>query len=31
LRGAREMADKGGFTWMRDTVSSRELKPIFKG
>jgi 2-methylisocitrate lyase-like PEP mutase family enzyme len=31
LRGAREMADKGGFTWMRDTVASRELKPIFKG
>jgi 2-methylisocitrate lyase-like PEP mutase family enzyme len=31
LRGAREMADKGGFTWMRDTVPSRELKPIFKG
>src|SRR5499425_364983 len=31
LRGAREMADKGAFTWMRDTVSSRELKEIFKG
>jgi 2-methylisocitrate lyase-like PEP mutase family enzyme len=31
LRGAREMADKGGFTWMRDTVPSREIKPIFKG
>jgi len=30
LRGAREMADTGGFTWMRDTVPSRELKPIFK-
>jgi len=30
LRGAREMADKGAFTWMRETISSRELKPIFK-
>jgi 2-methylisocitrate lyase-like PEP mutase family enzyme len=31
LRGAREMADKGAFTWMRDTVPSRELKAVFKG
>jgi 2-methylisocitrate lyase-like PEP mutase family enzyme len=31
LRGAREMADRGGFTWMRDTVASRELKAVFKG
>jgi 2-methylisocitrate lyase-like PEP mutase family enzyme len=30
LRGAREMADKGGFTWMRDAVPSKELKAIFK-
>src|SRR5687768_325805 len=30
LKGAREMKDKGGFTWMRDTVSSREIKPIFR-
>ena len=30
LRGAREMKDKGGFTWMRDAISSREIKPIFK-
>jgi 2-methylisocitrate lyase-like PEP mutase family enzyme len=30
LKGAREMKDKGAFTWMRDTVSSRELKPIFR-
>ena len=30
LAGAREMKDKGGFTWMRDTVSSREIKPIFR-
>jgi 2-methylisocitrate lyase-like PEP mutase family enzyme len=30
LKGAREMKDKGGFTWMRETVSSREIKPIFR-
>ena len=30
LHGAREMADKGGFTWMPDAVSSKELKAIFK-
>jgi 2-methylisocitrate lyase-like PEP mutase family enzyme len=30
LKGAREMKDQGGFTWMRDTVSSREIKPIFR-
>jgi 2-methylisocitrate lyase-like PEP mutase family enzyme len=30
LKGAREMKDKGGFTWMRETVASRELKPIFR-
>jgi len=30
LRGAREMADKGGFTWMRDAVSSKELKAVFR-
>ena len=29
LRGAREMADHGGFTWMRETVPSRELKAVF--
>jgi 2-methylisocitrate lyase-like PEP mutase family enzyme len=31
LKGAREMKDKGGFTWVRDTVPSKELKTIFKG
>ena len=30
LRGAREMADHGRFTWMRETVPSRELKAVFK-
>jgi 2-methylisocitrate lyase-like PEP mutase family enzyme len=30
LRGAREMKDAGGFTWMREAVPSRELKDVFK-
>jgi 2-methylisocitrate lyase-like PEP mutase family enzyme len=30
LRGAREMRDKGGFTWVRDTVPSKDLKAVFK-
>jgi 2-methylisocitrate lyase-like PEP mutase family enzyme len=30
LRGAREMKDQGGFTWMRDAVPSKDLKAIFK-
>lgn len=30
LAGAREMKDKGGFTWVRDTVPSKELKAIFR-
>jgi 2-methylisocitrate lyase-like PEP mutase family enzyme len=30
LKGAREMADKGGFTWMRDTAPSKELKTVFR-
>lgn len=30
MRGAHEMADKGAFTWMRETVPSRELKAVFK-
>lgn len=30
LRGAREMRENGGFTWMRGAVSSREIKPIFQ-
>jgi 2-methylisocitrate lyase-like PEP mutase family enzyme len=30
LKGAREMKERGGFTWVRDTVPSRELKPIFQ-
>jgi 2-methylisocitrate lyase-like PEP mutase family enzyme len=31
LRGAREMKERGGFTWVRDTVPTRELKAIFGG
>jgi 2-methylisocitrate lyase-like PEP mutase family enzyme len=30
LRGAREMKEHGGFTWVRDTVPSRELRAIFR-
>lgn len=30
LRGAREMKEAGGFTWMRDTVPGRELKDVFQ-
>jgi len=29
LRGAREMKERGGFTWVRDAVAARELKDIF--
>lgn len=31
MKGAREMKDNGGFTWMRDTIATKDLKPIFKG
>jgi hypothetical protein len=24
------MAERGGFTWMRDTVPTRDLKAIFR-
>ena len=30
LEGAREMKDKGAFTWARKTVPSKELKAVFK-
>jgi 2-methylisocitrate lyase-like PEP mutase family enzyme len=30
LDGAREMRDKGTFTWVRRTVPSKELKTVFK-
>ncbi len=30
LKGAREMKDHGTFTWVRDTVPSKDLKAVFK-
>jgi 2-methylisocitrate lyase-like PEP mutase family enzyme len=30
LEGAREMADRGAFTWVRRTVPSKELKTVFR-
>jgi 2-methylisocitrate lyase-like PEP mutase family enzyme len=30
LKGAREMADRGSFTWIRETVPSKELKTVFR-
>ena len=30
LKGAREMKDAGGFTWVRDTVPTRDLKTVFR-
>lgn len=29
LKGAREMKDAGGFTWVRDTVPTKDLKTVF--
>ncbi len=31
MKGAREMKDQGGFTWMRDTLPTKDLKPVFGG
>ena len=31
LRGAREMKEQGGFTWVRDTVPTKELEAAFRG
>ena len=30
MKGAREMKDKGGFTWMRETMPTGELKKVFR-
>ncbi len=30
LEGAREMKDKGGFTWVKKTVPTKELKAVFE-
>ena len=29
MKGAREMREQGGFTWVRETLPSKELKAIF--
>jgi 2-methylisocitrate lyase-like PEP mutase family enzyme len=31
MKGAREMKDSGGFTWMRDTMATKDLKSAFRG
>ncbi len=31
MTGAREMREKGGFTWMRQTMASKDLKAAFRG
>jgi 2-methylisocitrate lyase-like PEP mutase family enzyme len=31
MKGAREMKEQGGFTWMRDTLPTSALKPVFRG
>src|SRR5438552_9537891 len=30
MTGAREMKEKGGFTWMRDTMPTKDLKAAFR-
>jgi 2-methylisocitrate lyase-like PEP mutase family enzyme len=30
MKGAREMKDKGGFTWVRDTMPTKDLKSVFR-
>ena len=31
LKGAREMKETGGFTWIRDILPTKELKAVFSG
>jgi 2-methylisocitrate lyase-like PEP mutase family enzyme len=31
LKGAREMKETGGFTWVRDILPTKELKAVFSG
>src|SRR5882672_7225547 len=31
MKGARDMKDKGSFTWMRETLPTAELKKVFRG
>ncbi|HLG47839.1 MAG TPA: isocitrate lyase/phosphoenolpyruvate mutase family protein, partial [Reyranella sp.] len=30
MKGAREMKDEGRFTWMNDTMATRDLKKVFR-
>jgi 2-methylisocitrate lyase-like PEP mutase family enzyme len=30
MKGAREMKDHGGFTWVRETMPTRDLKAVFR-
>jgi 2-methylisocitrate lyase-like PEP mutase family enzyme len=30
MKGAREMKDKGGFTWLRDALPGKDLKDVFR-
>ena len=30
MKGAREMKEQGGFTWMREAMPSRDLKAVFR-
>jgi 2-methylisocitrate lyase-like PEP mutase family enzyme len=30
MKGAREIAERGAFTWMRDTIPSKDLKDVFR-
>src|SRR5882757_7088704 len=30
MKGAREMKERGGFTWMRETMPTAELKKVFR-
>ncbi len=30
MKGAREMKEKGGFTWVRETMPTKDLKAAFR-
>jgi 2-methylisocitrate lyase-like PEP mutase family enzyme len=30
MKGAREMKDEGRFTWMNNTMATRDLKKVFR-
>ena len=30
MKGAREMKDQGGFTWVRETMPTKDLKAVFR-